>query len=186
MILYSIIGLQIFKLEGKFEVLSNNHIPLGSTYNVGSHQPNNSIAANTVEVNAKSQSSHIAERQDTEQLSIDHTADSRPHPSNSLTLKLPKQSPISFRNYILMPLIFFIVLLATWVPLTINRVYAFIDPGHVSYPLLLSVGTMGSLRGFWNGILFTTIGMKGRKRERRLEKRVFTTKASETTLLNSI
>lgn len=165
-ILYFIIGLEVFKLKGNLELLSNNHIPLGSTYNVEFHQRNNSVPDNTVEVTAKSQSLHVAEQQDTEQFAINQTAASLPRSSNSHTLKLPKQSPISFKHYILMPLIFFIVLLATWVPLTINRVYAFIDPGYVSYSLLLSVGAMGSLRGFWNGILFIAIGIKGWKREK--------------------
>lgn len=165
-ILYFIIGLEVFKLKSNFELLSNNHIPLGSTYIVEFDQQNNSTADNNVDMTSKSQSLHVAETQDAEQFSINNTPAFRSRPSNSFTVKLPKQSLISFRHYILMPLIFFIVLLATWVPLTINRVYAFIDPGYVSYPLLLSVGTMGSLRGFWNGILFIAIGIKGWKREK--------------------
>lgn len=173
MILYTLIGLEIIKLKGKFKLISNDRIPLGSIYNNSFDKPNNNVATKTVKVNAKS------EPQDTEQFSINNTPAFQSHPSNSITLNLPKQSPISFRHYILMPLIFFIVLLATWIPLTVNRVYAFVDPGYVSYPLLVAVGAMGSLRGFWNGILFITMGMKGWKKQKRLKRGTFTIKVCE-------
>lgn len=68
-----------------------------------------------------------------------------------------------------MPMVFFLVLLATWVAPTINRLSALVDPSHVSYPLLLAVGAMGSLREFWNGVVFITLGMKGWKREMQLK-----------------
>jgi prepilin signal peptidase PulO-like enzyme (type II secretory pathway) len=80
---------------------------------------------------------------------------------------------MSFRQYMLMPLMFFVVLLAIWVAPTTNRIYAFIDPDYVSFPLLLAVGSMGSLRGFWNGVVFISIGMKGRKRQKKLERRTY-------------
>ena len=169
-ILYLLIGLEIFKLKGKFDMISSDHIPLGSTYNGSFDQPNknnkNSIT------NPKSDPLHITELQESEQSSIDHTALPQPHASSTIALN-SKQSPISFRHYLVMPLIFFIILLVTWVPLTINRVYAFIHPDKEPYPLLVAVGAMGSLRGFWNGILFVTMGMKGWRRQRRLEKRLF-------------
>ena len=78
-------------------------------------------------------------------------------------------SPVSFRQYVLMPLMFFVVLLIVWVPLTANRVSSFINPHFESWPLLLTVGATGSLRGFWNGIVFLIIGVKARKRQKRLE-----------------
>lgn len=62
-----------------------------------------------------------------------------------------------------MPLMIFIVLLAIWVAPTTNRVASFTNPGYLSDPLLLAVGATGSLRGFWNGVVFITIGMKARK-----------------------
>lgn len=166
MILYFIIGLEVFKLKGNLELLSNNHIPLSSSYNVESDKQHNSIANNTLDLTPEPRSVQAAQQKGTGFFSINRTPSFQPSPPTSLTLNLRKESPISFRHYILMPLIFFIVLLATWVPLTINRVYAFIDPGFVSYPLLLFVGAFGSLRGFWNGILFITIGMKGWNREK--------------------
>ncbi|KAK0722692.1 hypothetical protein B0T26DRAFT_750060 [Lasiosphaeria miniovina] len=83
----------------------------------------------------------------------------------------PIKSSLSFRQYILMPLFFFLALLSVWVAPTTNRVAAFANPSFSSYPLLLVVGATGSLRGFWNGIVFVTIGVKSRSTRRRQEQR---------------
>jgi hypothetical protein len=69
-----------------------------------------------------------------------------------------------------MPMVFFLVLLATWVAPTINRISALVNPNHSSYSLMVAVGAMGSLRGFWNGVVFISIGMKGWRRESKLQK----------------
>jgi hypothetical protein len=47
-----------------------------------------------------------------------------------------------------------------------NRVASFVDPRFASYPLMLTVGITGSLRGFWNGIVFVVVGMRSWKRRR--------------------
>lgn len=78
----------------------------------------------------------------------------------------PKRSSLSFRQYILMPLFFFLALLSVWVAPSTNRVATFIDPSFTSFPLLVVVGTTGSLRGFWNGLVFIAVGMKSWKRRR--------------------
>ncbi|KAI9930821.1 hypothetical protein ASPWEDRAFT_739296 [Aspergillus wentii DTO 134E9] len=170
LILYFLIGLEIFKLKGKFEMASDNRIELASTIsttNVSFDQTDTSFKVNA------SKPLHISDSHDTHRSSLQQLTPSQAPPSRSITLKLPKQSPVSFRHYLLMPVIFFLILLATWVAPTINRVEAFATPGHESYPLLLAVGAMGSLRGFWNGVLFIAIGMKGWKRQKRLEKKLF-------------
>ncbi|KAK0634084.1 hypothetical protein B0T14DRAFT_534061 [Immersiella caudata] len=77
-------------------------------------------------------------------------------------LNPPKRSSLSFRQYVLMSLFFF--LLSVWVAPSTNRVAAFIDPSFGSYPLLLAVGISGSLRGFWNGLVFITVGLKSWRR----------------------
>ncbi|KAL2153749.1 hypothetical protein VTH82DRAFT_4904 [Thermothelomyces myriococcoides] len=76
-------------------------------------------------------------------------------------------SSLSFRQYILMPLFFFLALLLVWVAPSTNRVASFARPGFSSYPLLLIVGFTGSLRGFWNSIVFVVVGMRSWKRRRR-------------------
>lgn len=78
----------------------------------------------------------------------------------------------SFRQYILMPLMIFAAELAVWVAPTTNRIASFIDPSYESYPLLMAVALTGSLRGFWNGVVFVTIGMKSRSRQKELDETI--------------
>jgi hypothetical protein len=172
MILYCLIGLEIFKLSKEFKLSRNDHLPLASTTSADKPtlDDTDSGVAPTVSVSVKSQAINDSEKQTR---TVGHISGPRtPQPINDVSnYESPKQrAPVSFRQYILMPLLFFIALLITWVTPTINRISAFRNPGYESYPLLLSVSAMGSLRGFWNGVIFITIGMKGWKR-RSLEKR---------------
>lgn len=80
------------------------------------------------------------------------------------------RSALSLRKYILMPVMFFVVLLVVWVAPTTNRIASLVDPGFVSFPLYLAVGSTGSLRGFWNGIVFLAVGMRSRQSQKRLEE----------------
>ncbi|KAL1896859.1 hypothetical protein Sste5346_004493 [Sporothrix stenoceras] len=79
------------------------------------------------------------------------------------------RSALSLRQYLLMPVMFFVVLMAIWVTPSTNRVLSFVEPSFVSYPLYVAVGATGSLRGFWNGIVFLAVGMRSRQSQRRLE-----------------
>ncbi len=87
-----------------------------------------------------------------------HSSAPRTTPANT--------SSLSFRQYILMPLFFFLALLLVWVAPSTNRVASFINPSFSSYPLMLIVGITGSLRGFWNGIVFVVVGMRSWKRRK--------------------
>jgi len=99
----------------------------------------------------------------------------------SLTrLNPPRRSSLSFRQYILMPLFFFLALLTVWVAPSTNRVATFIDPNFGSFPLLVTVGTTGSLRGFWNGLVFIAVGMKSWKRRKEEEEVALRPAARET------
>ncbi|KAL4875125.1 hypothetical protein BJY04DRAFT_211529 [Aspergillus karnatakaensis] len=74
-----------------------------------------------------------------------------------------QQSGVSLRKFLLMPVLFFLALLTTWVIPTINRIYAFRHPGEEPYPLMVGVAALGSLRGFWNGIIFVSMRSRGRR-----------------------
>ncbi|KAK0619186.1 hypothetical protein B0T14DRAFT_430641 [Immersiella caudata] len=88
----------------------------------------------------------------------------------SLTqLNVPTRSSLSFRQYILMPLFFFLALLTVWVAPSTNRVATFVHPTFGSFPLIVTVGVTGSLRGFWNALVFVSLGMKSWKRRREEE-----------------
>ncbi|KAL4863342.1 hypothetical protein BDV12DRAFT_206634 [Aspergillus spectabilis] len=80
----------------------------------------------------------------------------------SEVLVIRQKSAVSLRKFLLMPILFFLALLTTWVTPTINRLYAFRHPGKEPYPLMVGVAALGSLRGFWNGIIFVSLRSKGR------------------------
>jgi hypothetical protein len=71
-----------------------------------------------------------------------------------------------------MPVFFFLALLTVWVAPSTNRVASFINPNFSSYPLLVAVGATGSLRGFWNGLIFITLGMKSRRKRNDVQERM--------------
>lgn len=177
LVLYFLIGVEISRLRDEFKLTEDDHIQL--TSNLSSNHtttatpfenPSGSVTT-TVEATKpiSSQSSESGVKSET---SVEHTITSRPASSKQFpqNYQLPTQRRMSFKQYILMPSLFFLALLTTWVAPTINRVTAFIHPGSESYSLLLAVSALGSLRGFWNGVIFITMGMKGWKR-RALERR---------------
>lgn len=50
--------------------------------------------------------------------------------------------------------LFFVSLLVTWVPSSINRVYSLIYPGSISVPYAYAAGIVLSLMGFWNSVIY--------------------------------
>lgn len=52
--------------------------------------------------------------------------------------------------------LFFISLLVTWVPSSINRVYSLIYPEEISVPYAYAAGVVLSLMGFWNSVIYIT------------------------------
>lgn len=183
-IIYCLVGIKIFNLKRKFKLIRKDHISLSSKAS------NNAISV-TVQADSHPQSqSHplnLVRSRDIKEPSIQTViSSSATHQSSdsSLTLiqKLPDQSPMLLRQYLLMPILFFLILLATWVVPTINRVSSFVNPKFQSYGLMIAVGAMGSLRGFWNGVLFIAIGLKGWKRQRDLDRRLVGSKVSIPTM----
>jgi hypothetical protein len=169
MVIYGLVGVEIIKQKRVLKSIGTEYVTLDtivSAENVSSKHPNSTM---TVEVNAQSQAVHDEIEIGSASLS---QSSSQPRPYDNITLaKTPRRrSRVSFRQYVFMPLMFFVILLAVWVAPTTNRVSSFINPNYVSYPLLLAVGSTGSLRGFWNGVVFITLGMKERKRQKELRR----------------
>ncbi|KAL9611467.1 MAG: hypothetical protein Q9167_003904 [Letrouitia subvulpina] len=59
-------------------------------------------------------------------------------------------------RYTKVALLFFVSLLVTWVPSSINRVYDLANPGSVSYPLNYASAIVLPLMGFWNAVIYFT------------------------------
>jgi len=166
MVLYCLVGLEIVKRRRALRLITSDSVPLDDTVSppddTSYDNPNYSVAV-TVELNVNSQPRNVSTSHSTNELLLTTSNCSviDPHRFNP-----PKRASLSFRQYVLMPLLFFIALLSVWVAPTTNRVASFIDPSFSSFRLLLAVGATGSLRGFWNGLVFITIGMKSWKRRR--------------------
>ncbi|KAL2043165.1 hypothetical protein N7G274_004225 [Stereocaulon virgatum] len=57
-------------------------------------------------------------------------------------------------NYTKIASLFFVSLLVTWVPSSINRVYSLIHPESVSVEYAYAAGIVLSLMGFWNSVIY--------------------------------
>lgn len=57
-------------------------------------------------------------------------------------------------GYAKVALLFFVSLLVTWVPSSINRVYSLIHPESVSVQYAYAAGIVLSLMGFWNSVIY--------------------------------
>lgn len=57
-------------------------------------------------------------------------------------------------NYTKIACLFFVSLLVTWVPSSINRVYSLIHPDSVSVNYAFAAGIVLSLMGFWNSVIY--------------------------------
>ncbi|KAJ5931867.1 hypothetical protein N7516_006356 [Penicillium verrucosum] len=168
LILYCLIGIEITRVRDEFKLSTDDHIALTSGNSTTS-------VTTTEEANSQRKPTFTPESTITTDETEQNTSQ-RPPPSrrSTTTYQTPKQRRVSLRQYVIMPSLFFLAMLATWIAPTINRISEFVNHKHGTYSLLLSVSTLGSLRGFWNGVIFITIGMKGWKRrasERRMALR---------------
>ena len=62
-------------------------------------------------------------------------------------------------SYYKCAMLFFIALLVTWVPSSINRVYELVFPTKVSFGLSLVAGIVLPLQGFWNTVIYVATSL---------------------------
>lgn len=96
-------------------------------------------------------------QQDTDELFVEQTS-TLPQ-STQAQLESSRQQHL-FKQFLLIPLLFFVALLSTWIAPTIYRAHLFHHPMYSSYLLLLTISILFPLRGFWNSVIFVTIGMR--------------------------
>lgn len=172
LLFYALIGIEISRLRHEFKLTDDDHIALTSNLSSNNFNPEHTQVSMTTTVEANStlpdsDKAYFSESHITSHSSVEQAVAPRPPTRAPMNYQSSKQRRVSFKQYILMPSLFFLALLATWVAPTINRVSTFIHPHSESFPLLVAVSTFGSLRGFWNGVIFITMGMKGWKRRAR-------------------
>ncbi|KAJ5658983.1 hypothetical protein N7507_005434 [Penicillium longicatenatum] len=170
LLFYALIGIEISRLRDEFKLTDDDHIALTSSLSSNNFNPEHTQVSVTTTVEASAtvpnaDKSYLSESHIRSHSSVEQAISPR-SPANRapMNYQSSQQRRVSFKQYILMPSLFFLALLATWVAPTINRVTTFVNPDSESFPLLLAVSAFGSLRGFWNGVIFITMGMKGWKR----------------------
>ena len=62
-------------------------------------------------------------------------------------------------SYYKCAMLFFIALLITWVPSSINRIYSLMFPTKVSFGLSLASGLVLPLQGFWNTVIYVATSL---------------------------
>ncbi|KID93344.1 hypothetical protein MAJ_10698, partial [Metarhizium majus ARSEF 297] len=169
MAIYVLVGIEIVKRKGALQSFNSDPVPLEDSIASTTDTPYKSSERRATQENFPSRHGHASVSYSGEESPI---LAPQPRIATSHTVETPtRHLSISFRQYILMPMFFFLALLSVWVAPSTNRVGAFVNPDFLSYPLLLSVCATGSLRGFWNGVIFITMGMKSQRRRGDLERR---------------
>ncbi|KAI9772674.1 MAG: hypothetical protein M1840_000269 [Geoglossum simile] len=62
-------------------------------------------------------------------------------------------------GYTRIAFLFFIALLITWVPSSVNRVYSLVHPEKTNFPLNFVASLVLPLQGFWNGLIYFTTSL---------------------------
>ncbi|KGO75108.1 hypothetical protein PITC_069780 [Penicillium italicum] len=131
--LYGLIGIEITKVRDEFKLTDDDHIALTSGNSVSS-------VTTTVEGNSRRKSAFIPESTTTSDTTEQNTFERPPTSTQAPTAyQTPKQRRVSLRQYVIMPSLFFLAMLATWIAPTINRISEFVNHKHGTYSLLLSV-----------------------------------------------
>lgn len=169
MVIYVLVGIEIVKRKGALQSFNSDPVPLEDSIASTADAPYKNSERRATEENFPLRHGHSSVSHSGEESPI---LPPKPRVATSHTVDTTtRHLSISFRQYILMPIFFFLALLSVWVAPSTNRVGAFVNPDFLSYPLLLNVCATGSLRGFWNGVIFITLGMKSQRRRGDLERR---------------
>lgn len=89
------------------------------------------------------------------------TTDVPPTPGSAATVtyrnnRAAMEANTAAWGYTKVALLFFVSLLITWVPSSINRVYSLIHPDLISVPFTYASAVVLPLMGFWNSVIYIT------------------------------
>ncbi|KAI9374531.1 hypothetical protein BJX61DRAFT_497664 [Aspergillus egyptiacus] len=83
-----------------------------------------------------------------------------PDPNRYSTAPIASEVNAAAWAYTKYAMLFFVALLATWVPSTINRVHALVHPDTPVFGLNYASSFVLPLQGFWNGIIYISISWR--------------------------
>ncbi|KAK4867780.1 hypothetical protein LT330_006667 [Penicillium expansum] len=143
LILYCLIGIEITRVRDEFKLSNDDHIALTSGNSASS-------VTTTEEGNSRRKPAFTPESTITSNTTEQNTFERPPTSTNdATTYQTPKQRRVSLRQYVIMPSLFFLAMLATWIAPTINRISEFVNHKHGNYSLLLSDGSDVLRKGEW-------------------------------------
>lgn len=164
MSIYVMVGVEISRRRHAFQAIESDFIPLddATTDTVDERFTNSQCETeSTLQLQSRDACASHSRAGSSIATTTQSTATLSPNAIHRPTM--PLRRTLSFRQYILMPLFFSLALLSVWIAPSTNRLGTFVNPHFSSYPMLLAVGISGSLRGFWNGLVFVTIGARSRQ-----------------------
>lgn len=178
LVLYCLIGVKIWILQSDVQIVSHDYNYLVAS--TGSQPSDRTASSNNTTFEHQSLS-EIVRSPVPHPTTIQSSGEQNRTPSSSTPMRAEpsRERRLSFRHYILVPLLFFSALLVTWIIPTIYRIRLFYNTDYTSFPLLLAISILLPLRGLWNAIIFATMGVKGwsgspaseRRRGRRWRRR---------------
>jgi hypothetical protein len=172
MILYILVGVEILKRKNALKAIASDCIPLDSSTSIDYNDTHNTNTARSSKADELPHSGQYADSSPINGSSAAYTISIQPSYSENAPVETTSNdhSALSFRQFCVLPFFFWVILMAIWIAPTTNRIAVYIRPGFESFPLMIAVGATGSLRGWWNGVVFITLGVKGRNRRKALER----------------
>jgi hypothetical protein len=174
--IYVCAGLVVFKWRDQLIHMAHNHVMSAADTTVDEQELSPVEPTMKVTVQKNNLGVWVASPEDTSPPNEHNLQEKRPtHLSPTPTTphrnEYRSQSTVSNRelpttaqanraalNYCKCAVLFFIALLVTWVPSTINRVYSLVHPDSVVFGLDFASGLVLPLQGFWNAVVYIATG----------------------------
>jgi hypothetical protein len=157
--IYISAGKVVFQWRRQLLNFSQNHQSNTSTHS--SPHPSSPKIVKTVRVSVRRESAQMSSSThppdfDSRKTSVSHES----NPPSTHYDRRPRKSISSLDanraaiNYCKYALLFFVAMIVTWVPSTLNRLVALVHPTHSIFGLTYASSLVLPLQGFWNAIIY--------------------------------
>ena len=173
--IYILAGREIFKKRHELRAFNNSSEDYNRAFKTTDYQvtseveshprKDDSFAANLTSPNRTSGNASETPHASYLKYNVNISASPRPRPSlhhASSEFRQQRKNRATMEanraafGYTKVASLFFVSMLVTWVPSSINRVFSLIYPNSISVPYAYAAGVVLSLMGFWNSIIYIT------------------------------
>ncbi len=136
-VLYTLIGIEIVKRRRAMNAINSQTFAFDDTVLAAAPseasycEPNKGVAI-TSEFGIQSQPGYLSTSHSANESLISASKQYTPTSFQPQSVQQPKLSSLSFKQYVLMPVFFFLALLSVWVCPSTNRVASFVNPSFAS------------------------------------------------------